>query len=162
MTSTAPFVPDHGRLRDLIRERRERGQVVVFTNGVFDLLHVGHVRCLAGARALGDVLVVAVNSDASVRRCKGPHLPVQPLAERIELVAALRPVDLVTSFDEPDVGGLLDLLRPDVHAKGTDYTVETVPEREVVRAYGGRIAIVGDAKAHATRELIRRIRDLPI
>lgn len=162
MSPSAPFVADHDRLQEIVRERRGRGETIVFTNGVFDLLHVGHVRCLEGARALGDFLVVAVNSDASVRRYKGPHLPVQPLAERAEIVAALRAVDVVTSFDEPDVRGLLDLLRPDVHAKGSDYTEATVPEREVVLAYGGRIAITGDEKTHATRDLIRRIRALPI
>ncbi|MET0554368.1 MAG: adenylyltransferase/cytidyltransferase family protein [Vicinamibacteria bacterium] len=133
-------------------------RVVAFANGCFDLLHVGHVRYLAGARACGDVLVVGVNGDASVRRLKGEGRPLLPAAERAQLVAALRSVDHVVVFDDDDVSRLLLALRPDVHCKGTDYTADTVPEREVVRSYGGRVAIVGDPKDHDTSRLIARLR----
>jgi rfaE bifunctional protein nucleotidyltransferase chain/domain len=128
-------------------------------NGVFDLLHVGHVRYLEGAKALVDRLVVAVNSDASVRGLKGEGRPILPEAARAELVASLRAVDYVVIFSEPTVGRLLDLLKPDVHCKGTDYTVESVPERAIVQAYGGRTAIVGDPKDHSTRDLLARLKD---
>ncbi|MGE0712491.1 MAG: adenylyltransferase/cytidyltransferase family protein [Planctomycetota bacterium] len=137
------------------------GKRVVFTNGTFDLLHVGHIRSLAGARAQGDLLVVGINSDASVQAYKGPHLPIQPAAERAEVVASLRWVDYVTIFDEPTVDALLTLLQPQVHAKGTEYDPATIPERATVESYGGEIAIVGDPKAHSTRWLIQRIRELP-
>jgi D-glycero-beta-D-manno-heptose 1-phosphate adenylyltransferase len=137
---------------------RAAGRVVAFANGCFDLLHVGHVRYLAGARACGDVLVVGINGDASVRRLKGDGRPLLAAAERAQLVAALRSVDHVVVFDEDDVSRLLLALRPDVHCKGTDYTVDTVPEREVVRSYGGRVAIVGDPKDHDTSRLIARLR----
>ncbi len=137
---------------------RADGRTVALANGCFDVLHVGHVRYLAGARAEADVLVVGVNGDASVARLKGPGRPLMPAADRALLVAALRSVDHVVVFDEDDVGALLRTLRPDVHCKGTDYTPETVPEREVVRAYGGRVAIVGDPKDHDTRALVERLR----
>jgi rfaE bifunctional protein nucleotidyltransferase chain/domain len=130
---------------------------VVFANGCFDLLHVGHVRYLQGAAAEGDRLVVAINDDRSVRVLKGADRPVLPERDRAELVAALRGVDYVVLFGDATVERLLTQLRPDVHCKGTDYTVDTVPERDVVKAYGGRTAIVGDAKSHATRDLIARI-----
>jgi len=136
---------------------RRDGRTVAFANGCFDLLHVGHLRYLAGAAAEADRLIVAVNDDESVRRLKGEGRPILPAADRAELVAALRWVDYVVVFPEPTVGPLLEALRPDVHCKGTDYTVETVPERDVVRAYGGRIAIVGDPKDHSTRDLLGRI-----
>jgi rfaE bifunctional protein nucleotidyltransferase chain/domain len=129
---------------------RREGRRLAFANGVFDLLHVGHVRYLRGARQLGDALIVAVNSDASTRAYKGPGRPVVPEAERAELVAALACVDAVVVFDEPSVARLLTALRPEVHVKGTDYTPETVPERAVVEAYGGRVAIAGDPKDHST------------
>jgi rfaE bifunctional protein nucleotidyltransferase chain/domain len=131
---------------------------VALANGCFDVLHVGHVRYLEGARREADLLVVGVNGDESVRRLKGPDRPVMPEDDRAELVAALRCVDLVLVFHEDDVGNLLLALRPDVHCKGTDYTAETVPERETVKAYGGRVAIVGDPKAHSTRDLLARIK----
>jgi rfaE bifunctional protein nucleotidyltransferase chain/domain len=137
---------------------RAEGRQVAFANGCFDVLHVGHVRYLEGARAEADVLVVGVNGDASVTRLKGPGRPVLPEADRALLVAALRSVDHVVVFPEDDVSRLLLALRPDVHCKGTDYTPETVPERDVVRSYGGRIAIVGDPKNHDTRALIARVR----
>src|ERR1700694_2953012 len=128
---------------EMARQARAR---VVLANGCFDILHAGHVRYLAGAKALGDLLVVGVNSDQQVRTLKGPGRPIMLAAERAEIVASLEAVDLVTIFDEPTVEALLLALKPDIHAKGTDYTEETVPEREVVRSYGGRVAIVGDPK----------------
>ena len=136
---------------------RESGARIVLANGCFDVLHVGHVRYLAGARALGDVLVVGINSDQQVAIQKGPGRPVLPAAERAEIVAALEPVTYVTIFDEPTVEQLLLALKPDVHAKGTDYTTDTVPERDVVRSYGGQVAIVGDPKDHSTSEIIARL-----
>jgi len=149
--------------RDEIARRvaaaRAAGRSVAFANGCFDVLHVGHVRYLAGARAEADLLVVGVNGDDSVRRLKGEGRPVLPESDRAALVAALRSVDYVVVFPEDDVTTLLLALKPDVHCKGTDYTPETVPEREVVRAYGGRIAIVGDAKDHDTRRLLARLRE---
>jgi rfaE bifunctional protein nucleotidyltransferase chain/domain len=141
-----------------VEEARAAGRSVALANGCFDVLHVGHVRYLAGAKAEADVLVVAINGDASVRRLKGEGRPVMPAEDRAVVVAALRSVDHVVVFEEDDVSRLLLELRPDVHCKGTDYTVETVPERDVVRSYGGRIAIVGDPKAHDTRRLLERIR----
>ena len=137
---------------------RAQGLTHAFANGVFDLLHVGHVRYLQAAAAEADRLIVAINDDASVRALKGPTRPVLTATERAELVAALRGVDYVIIFPEPNVTPLLELLRPTVHCKGTDYTVETVPERETVKRYGGRIAIVGDPKDHSTRELLARIK----
>jgi rfaE bifunctional protein nucleotidyltransferase chain/domain len=136
---------------------RAAGRRVVLANGCFDLLHVGHVRYLAEARALGDLLIVGVNGDAAVRRLKGPGRPLMPAAERAELVASLRAVDHVVVFDDDTADRLVALLRPAVHAKGTDYTAELVPERAAVLAAGGRVAIVGDPKAHSTRDLIRDI-----
>jgi rfaE bifunctional protein nucleotidyltransferase chain/domain len=146
-------------LASWVAGQRQAGRTIAFANGVFDMLHVGHVRYLEGARQEADLLVVAVNDDATVRMLKGPDRPVLPAADRAELVAALRPVDAVVIFPEPTVTPLLELLRPDVHCKGTDYTVDSVPERETVRAYGGRTAIVGDPKDHSTRDLLRAIRE---
>lgn len=136
---------------------RESGARIVLANGCFDVLHVGHVRYLAGARELGDILVVGINSDEQVAIQKGPGRPVLPAAERAEIVAALESVTYVTIFDEPTVEQLLLTLKPDVHAKGTDYTTESVPERDVVRSYGGQVAIVGDPKDHSTTEIIARV-----
>ncbi|HKD18009.1 MAG TPA: adenylyltransferase/cytidyltransferase family protein [Thermoanaerobaculia bacterium] len=138
--------------------RRRAGQTIVFANGAFDLLHVGHVRYLEAARREGDWLVVGVNSDGSVARAKGPSRPVLPEAERAEIVAALAAADAVVVFEEDSPAALIAALRPDVHAKGTDYTAERVPEREVVAGYGGRTAIVGDPKDHATTDVIAKIR----
>ncbi len=146
-------------LASWVEAQRRAGRTIAFANGVFDLLHVGHVRYLEGARREGDVLVVAVNDDAGVRALKGPDRPVLPAVDRAELVAALRAVAAVVVFPEPTVTPLLERLRPDVHCKGTDYTVDSVPERETVRAYGGRTAIVGDPKDHSTRDLLRAIRE---
>lgn len=136
---------------------RAAGRTIAFANGVFDLLHVGHVRYLQAASAEADRLVVAVNADASVRRLKGQGRPILDERSRAEMVAALRGVHYVVVFDDDTVGDLLTRLRPDVHCKGTDYTVESVPERAIVLAYGGRTAIVGDHKDHSTRDLLARL-----
>jgi rfaE bifunctional protein nucleotidyltransferase chain/domain len=141
-----------------INDDREAGRTIAFANGCFDVLHVGHVRYLAGAAAQADRLVVAVNDDDSVKGLKGAGRPVLSAADRAEIVAALDGVDYVVTFADPNVNRLLELLRPDVHCKGTDYTVDTVPERHTVLGYGGRVAIVGDPKNHSTRDLISRIK----
>ena len=146
------------RLAAIVGAERAAGRTVALANGCFDLLHVGHVRYLAGARAEADRLVVAVNDDDSVRALKGEGRPLHSAAERAELIAALRMVDYVVLFSGPTVAPLIERIRPDVHCKGTDYTAETVPEREVVAAVGGRTAIVGDPKDHSTRNLLDRIR----
>ena len=150
-------VVDRGGLTALRQQARAAGQKIVLANGAFDLFHVGHLRYLEGAAAEGDLLLVAVNSDASVRGLKGPGRPVVPQAERVELVAGLRCVDAVHLFDEPDVVAVIEALQPDVHAKGTDYTADSVPEAAVVRRHGGRVAIVGDAKQHSTTDLLQRL-----
>lgn len=133
---------------------REDGLEIVLVNGAFDLLHVGHVRYLDAARTLGDRLVAAVNSDSSVRMSKGELRPILPQADRVEILSHLWMIDRICVFDGPTVAGVLRSLRPDVHAKGTDYTVDNVPERDVVAAYGGKTAICGDPKDHATTDLI--------
>ena len=140
-----------------VADERRAGRTIAFANGCFDLLHVGHVRYLGAAAQEADVLVVAINDDESVRRLKGAGRPILSAADRAELVAALRSVDYVVVFPEPTVGPLLEAIRPEVHCKGTDYTTESVPERDIVRGYGGRIAIVGDPKDHSTRDLLARI-----
>jgi rfaE bifunctional protein nucleotidyltransferase chain/domain len=143
--------------RAIAAATRAAGRRLVLANGCFDLLHVGHVRYLAAARALGDVLIVGLNADASVRRLKGPGRPLVPAAERAEMLAALAAVDHVGVFDDDTPDRLVALLRPAVHAKGTDYTPESVPERASVRAAGGEVAIAGDAKAHSSRDLIATV-----
>ena len=145
------------QLIDAVARERARGRSIAFANGCFDLLHVGHVRYLQAAAREADRLVVAVNDDPSASALKGPGRPVISAADRAELVAGLRGVDYVVVFSGPTVGPLLGLIHPDVHCKGSDYTVDTVPERAVVRAYGGRTAIVGDAKEHSTRALVARL-----
>lgn len=150
----AARILDRESLIGVVAQARERGARVVLANGCFDILHVGHVRYLQGAKALGDLLIVAVNSDAEARRLKGKGRPLIPQDQRAEIVAAIAAVDLVTIFDEPTAAELLQTLRPDVHTKGTDYTEDTVPERDVVRSYGGRVAIVGDVKDHSSTEII--------
>jgi rfaE bifunctional protein nucleotidyltransferase chain/domain len=144
-------------LTEISRKARSGGKTVVFANGCFDLLHVGHIRYLEGARALGDILIVALNSDSSVSVLKGKGRPLQSERERAEIVGSLAAVDYVTIFDESTVDSILRALEPDIHAKGTDYTADTVPERATVSTYGGRVEIVGDPKNHSTRDLIARI-----
>jgi rfaE bifunctional protein nucleotidyltransferase chain/domain len=144
----------HG-LRERVERWRRAGERIVLANGNFDLLHVGHVRYLRGAKELGGKLVVAINSDESVRTLKGEGRPIMPAEERAEIVAALADVDAVVIFSELDVRGLIREIRPDIQAKGTDYTAESVPERDAVAEYGGRVAIVGDAKDHSTSGIIR-------
>jgi rfaE bifunctional protein nucleotidyltransferase chain/domain len=151
-------VLSRGELIAEVEADRAAGRTVAFANGCFDLLHVGHVRYLEAAAREADRLVVAINDDRSVAALKGPNRPLLSESDRAELVAALRDVDYVVIFPEPTVTPLLLALKPDVHCKGTDYTVDTVPERETVRSYGGRIAIVGDPKDHSTRDLLTRIR----
>jgi D-glycero-beta-D-manno-heptose 1-phosphate adenylyltransferase len=145
-------------LVDAVAADRAAGRSIAFANGCFDVLHVGHIRYLEGAAREADSLIVAINDDAGVERLKGPGRPVLPAADRAELVAALRVVDYVVVFPDATVARLLEQLEPDVHCKGTDYTSGSVPERETVRAYGGRVAIVGDAKDHSTTELMERVR----
>ena len=155
--SNQSVVLSRGELVERVNSAREAGARIVFANGCFDVLHVGHVRYLAGARELGDLLIVGINSDEQVALQKGAGRPVLPASERAEIVASLESVDYVTIFDEPTVEQLLLTLKPDIHAKGTDYTVETVPERDVVRSYGGEVAIVGDPKDHSTSAIIARL-----
>ena len=155
---TARVVPDPRELAPLLAQARARGARVALTNGCFDVLHVGHLRLLRDARSLADLLVVALNDDASARANKGDGRPLVPLAERMELLSGIEGVDFVTSFGEPTAAALLDRLRPEIHVKGTDWTSETVPERDVVLAYGGRVVIAGDQKTHASSDLIRRLR----
>lgn len=145
-------------IKKIINTEHKAGKSVVFTNGCFDLLHVGHIRYLQAAKEEGDILLTAVNSDQSVRALKGPDRPVMSENERVEILSALECTDLIVLFDDKTVDRLLRELRPDVHAKGTDYTPESVPERATVLGYGGRIAIVGDPKDHSTRDFISSIK----
>jgi rfaE bifunctional protein nucleotidyltransferase chain/domain len=154
---TASKILSRSQLIEAAQRARGSGKTVVFANGAFDLLHVGHVRYLQAARHEGDWLAVGVNSDVSVTRAKGPSRPILPDAERAEIVAALSCVDAVTIFDEDSPAELISAIRPDVHAKGTDYTADGVPERKIVASYGGRTVIVGDPKDHATTDVIERI-----
>jgi D-glycero-beta-D-manno-heptose 1-phosphate adenylyltransferase len=151
------MVLNREELIERIKAARQNGSRIVLANGCFDVLHVGHIRYLAGARDLGDVLVVGVNSDEQVARLKGEGRPILPAVERAELVDALESVTYVTIFPEPTVEELLLALKPEVHAKGTDYTADSVPERDVVRSYGGRVAIVGDPKDHSTSAILARL-----
>jgi len=144
----------------VVKAAKRKGSQIVLANGCFDVLHVGHIRYLEAAKALGDLLIVAVNSDEQTRRLKGDGRPLVPQDQRAQIVSALEAVDLVTIFDEPTVEQLLLVLKPDVHAKGTDYTENTVPERNVVRSFGGRVAIVGDPKNHSSSEIIDKVSEL--
>lgn len=153
-----PKIVNLEELLGIVEAARLDGRKIVFSNGCFDLLHVGHVRYLKGARKEGDLLITAVNDDRSVRRLKGPGRPLMPAADRAEILAALECTDYVVVFEGETVDELLKSLRPDVHAKGTDYTPESVPERETVLAYGGRIAIVGDSKDRSTRSYLKKLR----
>src|SRR5271170_6197498 len=161
MRHAASKIVSRERLRELLAEQKRAGAKVVFANGCFDTLHVGHVRYLEGARREGDILVVAVNSDSSVCHLKGLGRPILPESARANLVAALRTVDYVVLFSDPNVEALLDFLRPDVHAKGTDYSAETVPERATAARLGIRVAIVGDPKDHSTRDFLDSVRKVP-
>ncbi len=159
INSSDYFAPvlDRNRLLARVAIERRNNKKIVLANGCFDLFHVGHIRYLAGAKQLGDCLIVALNSDRQVKKLKGENRPFMPEQERAEIVAALRFVDFVTIFDEPTVGELIRAVRPDFHVKGTDYTTETVPEREIVRACGGTVAIVGDPKYHSSTDLISKV-----
>jgi rfaE bifunctional protein nucleotidyltransferase chain/domain len=161
MRSAASKIVGRDVLREKLSEHKRRGQRIVFANGCFDTLHVGHIRYLEGARSEGDLLVVGVNSDSSVCNLKGPGRPILDENARAQLVASLKSVDYVVLFPEPNVDSLLEVLRPDVHAKGTDYTQDTVPERAVAARLGIRVAIVGDHKSHSTRALLESIRKAP-
>jgi rfaE bifunctional protein nucleotidyltransferase chain/domain len=152
------YVRDRAELKRIIEEERKKGKKVVFGNGCFDILHVGHIRYLKGAKELGDILVVGLNDDTSVLTLGKRAAVITPLDERAEIVASIDCVDFVTSFSEPTVEGLLLDLKPDIHAKGTDYTPETVPERKIVQSYGGEVAIVGDPKDHSTTAIIERLK----
>ena len=159
MSSANLFAPilERNRLVARVAIERRGGARIVLANGCFDLFHVGHIRYLAGAKALGDRLIVGIDSDEQVRKLKGENRPFMPETERAEIVAALKFVDYVTIFPEATVTELIRAVRPDFHAKGTDYTTETVPEREIVREYGGRVAIVGDPKDHSSTDLIGKV-----
>ena len=153
----APILTEDELLAAVQRERAN-GKTIAFANGIFDLLHVGHVRYLQGAAGEADVLVVGVNSDTSTRMLKGENRPLMGESERAEIVAAIRGVAYVTVFEDKSPARLIEKIKPDVHCKGTDYTAESVPEKEIVRSYGGRVAIVGDPKDHSTTEIIGRLR----
>ena len=155
--SAGARILERNRLIARVAIARKGGARIVFANGCFDVLHVGHVRYLESARALGDLLVVGVNSDEQVRALKGGGRPFVPERERAEVIASLRAVDFVTVFHEPTVGKLLLAIRPDIHAKGTDYTEDSVPERDIVRSYGGRVCIVGDPKDHSSSEMVKMV-----
>ncbi|MDX6528731.1 MAG: D-glycero-beta-D-manno-heptose 1-phosphate adenylyltransferase [Blastocatellia bacterium] len=150
-------IVERSHLISMIATAKGAGKRIVLANGCFDVLHVGHVRYLEAAKALGDLLVVGINSDAQTSRLKGDGRPLLPQDQRAEIVSSIDAVDLVTIFDEPTVEQLLLDLKPDVHAKGTDYTEDSVPERDVVRSFGGRVAIVGDPKDHSSTEMIERV-----
>ena len=161
MNSINFFAPilDRTRLIARVAVERQKGAKIVLANGCFDLFHVGHIRYLAGAKELGDCLIVGINSDEQVKKLKGENRPFMPEQERAEVISALRLIDYVTIFNEPTVEELIRAVRPDFHAKGTDYTTESVPEREIVIECGGQVAIVGDAKNHSSTELIGKLVD---
>ncbi|MCK4905857.1 adenylyltransferase/cytidyltransferase family protein [bacterium] len=145
-------------LQLIIQELKKEGKQIVFANGIFDVLHVGHIRYLESAKKLGDILVVALNSDSSTKKLKGSSRPIMLLEERTLVISSLQAVDYVTSFDENSADNILLMLKPHIHAKGTDYTSKTVPEKDIVASFGGKIAIVGDPKNHSTKNIIRKIK----
>jgi D-glycero-beta-D-manno-heptose 1-phosphate adenylyltransferase len=149
----AEIIIDHNRLLSIIEKFKKSGKRIIFTNGCFDVLHVGHIRCLNDAKKLGDILIVAINDDRSMRTIKGEGHPLMPEYERMEILASLWCIDYITLFTEKTVDNLLLKLKPHIHAKGTDYTVETVPERQTVLSYGGEIAITGDPKNHSSSKI---------
>lgn len=157
MNGNQASILSRDELVEMIEASRSTGATIVLANGCFDLFHVGHVRYLNGAKDLGDLLVVGINSDEQTSALKGPGRPFVPESERAEIVGALRCVDAVTIFDEPTVTELIRAIRPDIHAKGTDYSVDNVPERDVVLEYGGRVAIVGDPKDHSSTDMLSRV-----
>lgn len=154
------YVKDLDTLKNIIENERVKGKKIVFGNGCFDILHVGHIRYLKAAKELGDILIVAINDDASVAKIGKRKRVITPCEERVEILTAIDSVDYVTTFSEPTVERLLMELKPDIHAKGTDYTEDTVPEKDIVLSYGGKVAIVGDPKNHSTRDIIKTIKDL--
>ncbi|MEW6733551.1 MAG: D-glycero-beta-D-manno-heptose 1-phosphate adenylyltransferase [Acidobacteriota bacterium] len=156
-SDTNKKILDRATLLNIVAAARSAGRSIIFANGCFDLLHVGHIRYLQAARALGDLLVVGINSDRAVHQLKGNGRPIMPEEERAEIIAALSCVDYVTIFNELTVAELLLAIKPDVHAKGTDYTVDNVPEREIVQTYGGTVAIVGDPKNHSTSTILTKL-----
>jgi D-glycero-beta-D-manno-heptose 1-phosphate adenylyltransferase len=153
----AEVIVNHDVLAEKIRGLKTKGKKIVLTNGCFDLLHVGHVRYLRGAKELGDVLVLALNSDASIKKLKGKERPLLPQEDRLGILSAFEMVDFITVFENDTVSPLLLKLKPDIHAKGTDYTPDTVPEKDTVASYGGKTAVVGDPKDHATKDLVKEI-----
>lgn len=159
LTTNNNFAPilERNRLTARVAIERRNNKRIVLANGCFDLFHVGHIRYLAGAKELGECLIVGINSDEQVRKLKGENRPFMPENERAEIVSALKFVDFVTIFTEPTVEELIRAIRPDFHAKGTDYTINNVPEREIVKEYGGQVAIVGDPKNHSSTEIIEKI-----
>lgn len=157
MTDPRNKIKDIDELKVIVRQMHKAGKTVVFANGCFDLIHVGHIRYLQNAREMGDALIVGINGDAGVEALKGKGRPLQGSHDRAEMIASMACVDYVLLFDAPTVDGILDELRPDIHAKGTDYSEESVPERNTVRSYGGKVAIAGDPKDHSTRDLIQTI-----
>jgi rfaE bifunctional protein nucleotidyltransferase chain/domain len=158
MTSYSAPILSRDELAEFVNRERSAGSSIILANGCFDLIHAGHVRYLEGAKVLGGTLLVAINSDRQVLQLKGAGRPVTSETERAEVIAALRCVDAVTIFDEPTVEAIIRLVRPDFHAKGTDYTINTVPEREIVAEYGGKVAIVGDPKDHSSSDLLAALR----
>lgn len=154
------YIKDIVVLKKIIENERSQGKTIVFGNGCFDIIHVGHIRYLKAAKALGDILIVAINDDESVIKLGKRKIVVTPCEERAEILAAIDCVDYVTTFSDPTVEKLLLELKPDIHAKGTDYTEDTVPEKDIVLSYGGRVAIVGDPKNHSTRDIIKTIKNL--
>ena len=160
-TTAQSRIVERGHLIIVVEKAKRAGKRIVFANGCFDVLHVGHVRYLAAARALGDLLIVGINSDEQTRRLKGEGRPLLPQEQRAEIISSIAAVDFVTIFEEPTVEQLLLALKPDIHAKGTDYTEDSVPERDVVRSFGGRVAIVGDPKDHSSSEMIEKVSSKP-
>ena len=147
-------------LQTTVQNLKKKGKRIVFANGIFDIIHVGHIRYLEDAKKLGDILIVALNSDSSARKLKGEGRPVMPLEERAEIISSVQAVDYVTSFEEENADKILSILKPHIHTKGTDYTVETVPEKDVVASFGGKTAIVGDPKTHSTKDIIQKIKEI--
>ncbi len=154
------IIRDINILKKVVEDERAKGKKIVFGNGCFDIIHVGHIRYLKGAKELGDCLIVAINDDVSVAGLGKRKKVITPVEERAEIISAIDCVDYITIFSEPTVERLLKELKPDIHAKGTDYTEESVPEKDIVLSYGGRVAIVGDPKNHSTRDIIKSIQDL--